>query len=340
MGVDIGGTHVRIGFVRATTSTAQRLPKTNDLIAFETFSLHSLPGRYLDIQNIVREIARRILRRVDRLEKKGWEVIRAVGVSAPGAYLTNGHVYPGTAPNLKGLQRVQLFKVFLRHLGGEWRVSPSHVNNDGVLQGLVIARAWVKHRRMKSGKIVVFVPGTGFGAGVYEVKGGKVWPVRGPQQLFDVVVRRGFMAEELITGQALGMYGKNMFHRPLTGAQMSHMALGSRRSRQGELARQIFRQVGRDFAALIMSLNSGHYAKRRVPYHPDTRGAKVFLVGGNWMLQGAGRRIALREAFHTLQRSGKRLKVIPCDKIAGLKGLSQELGIWGATLLVNGKSRF
>jgi hypothetical protein len=354
VGVDIGGTHVRVGLVQ--TLSRGKPPRLKD---FKTNKIESSPGRWPDIHRVVETAAALIRGMTDRWEKRGWSVIRQVGVSAPGAYLKNGKVYPGTVPNIPGLEKVKLFSLFLQSLGSGWTITASHVNNDGVLQGLFLADRYAAAKSLKEAKIIVLVPGTGFGAGAYVVKEGVVRPMPGPQQLFDVVVREAepgepmvipdgtvrlakgrepLIAENLMTGQALRRLGTYLLGKEVTGEQISRWALSPGTNRNHKRAKDIFFQVGRDLARFINRTQSGKFKKQCVPHRPDTRGAAHFLIGGSWLVQGAGRKISLPQAIKILRGSGLcSVQVIPADKIPGFgkRFLWKGLGVLGASLLVD-----
>jgi predicted NBD/HSP70 family sugar kinase len=333
IGVDIGATNLRVGFIRVDTL----LP-----VEYRSWQL-SRGSKGPDIPAAVRTVCQYVLVRTPVLERKGFQVVRSIGVGAPGAYLKDGRVYPGTVPNVPALEKVKLYRLFVKGLGAGWRVGVDSVHNDGVLQGLVLADRYVKATGMRSGKIVAIVPGTGCGAGVYEVKGGKTRPVPGPQQLFDVVVRGAekgeplssggvakggepVIANDAVSGKALERYGRFYLGRSVDGAELSRLALEG-----SAIARGIFRRVGADLAELIKTVRSGKFAKARVPFCPNTKSARVFLIGGRWMLEGAGRRWSLSTARRS---AGRGVVIVAADRIPGLKDVWPNLGIAGASLVV------
>ena len=341
VGVDIGGTNIRVGFV------------SPDTLRPVDFHRQEIPRklREPDLPAAVKDACLRILDRTRTLETRGFRVVREVGVSAPGAYLADGSVHPGTVPNIPFLEKTRLFTLFARGLGPHWLVTPSHINNDGVLQGLVMANRYAAAVGMRRGTLVALIPGTGCGAGVYRVRDGEVAPVPGPQQLFDVVVThavageplpdggRAFggeplTAEDLVSGRALDRYGRFLFGRDADGAELSRIALRPRPSLARRGARLVFRRVGEDLAALVRVLRSGRYRKKHVPFHPDTRGVRVFLLGGTWLLRGAGLRFSLPEARRRLPRG---VVFVTADQIPGVKTIAPYLGVAGASLAVHEK---
>jgi len=361
VGVDIGGTNVRIGFVRADDA-GRALLKKSALVDLHTckilpFQLQKPAGAH----SLVRHIAGHILETCSRLTKKGWRVDRQLGVGMPGAYLADGRIHPGTVPNMPGFEKMKPWRLFSRYLGPGWRVTPSQVNNDGVVQGLLMAGCYAKSKKMTGGKIIALVPGTGFGAGIYRVKDGSVKPVGGPQQLFDVIARkarpgeplfngkdrnRGYPArggeplsmEALAAGRALQLRGSFLLKRSVTGERLSRLALNKTAGNENRYAKELFQQVGIDLARFILLIRRGRFKKMHVPCKPPTKGASVFLIGGNWLIRGAGLKISLPEARKTLLKAGcPDIKIVTINRIRELKGLAAVLGVLGASLLVKPK---
>ncbi len=349
VGVDIGGTNLRVGFVRVDSGR---------VISFRSSSLPRRRGTP-DIRAAVARASAFIVENAARLEKNGWRVVRQVGVGAPGAYLENGRAYPGTAPNIPELEKIELYRLFARRLGSAWTVTPSHVQNDGVAQGRLMAAAYARVAGMRRGKIIALIPGTGFGAGVFEASGGNVRPVPGPQQLFDVVVRRAergepiivavegslivhparggepLMAEHLMTGRALECLGSQEFGRDMNGKALSRAALRGT-GEQKKRARRLFVQVGRDFARFVHLTRSGNFKKCRVPFKPPTRGTRVYLLGGRWLLEGAGRALSLPEARRVLAKTGPGVRMLTADRIKNFAASGTHAGVLGAALSVRG----
>ncbi|MBI5209817.1 MAG: ROK family protein [Elusimicrobia bacterium] len=396
VGVDLGGSSVRVGFVRAP------LPAGRVALACVEFHRMSV-GRGSDCGVVVRRAARRILERTAALEARGWRVDRRPGIGAPGAYRQDGSVHPGTVPNLPGLERGKLHRLFQRHLGPAWRVPPRSVNNDGVVQGLLMADRYAAGSGLRRGTVVAIIPGTGLGAGVYRILDGKASAVPGPQQLFDVVVRpaepgecavlagsagpvgakaRGgepLIAEGLLTGMSLRLRASRLLGRPVRGETLSRLALAGRaggphtafgphprhgrnrnpagraggphtafgphprhgrnrnpagRGPGAAAAARLFEQVGRDLGRFIALVHRGRLEKRAVPFAPATKGAAVFLLGGRWMLEGAGLAISLPAARRELRSQGlAAIRLVTLAEIPGLAGASEVMGVLGASLL-------
>ncbi|HRY30252.1 MAG TPA: hypothetical protein P5079_09490, partial [Elusimicrobiota bacterium] len=354
VGVDIGGTSLRVGFVSVDDegrivgqgekclvyAVSQKMPRTETGLA--------------DGPEAVKWLGRMILEAVEEVEHAGWTVSRRLGVSAPGAYLEDGNVYPGTVRNVPSLEKMKLYEALGAELGPDWDLSPASVNNDGVLQGQVAAAKYLEtDRTFRDGKIVSFVPGTGFGAGAYEVKDGVVLPLPGPQQLCDVVVGAAssgepilvqegeslvvrpaeggepLSVENLVTGRALGLLGSAAFGRAVTGGELSRLAMDG-----DPRASRIFAHAGVALARFAMKINSGDFEKTTVAHRPDTRGAAVFLAGGSWLLHGAGEKITLRVMRETLDQNGRGdIKIVRIDELPGMEGLIPHLGILGAASL-------
>ncbi len=246
VGIDIGGTNVRIGFY----STNGNNPSDDPVIFSLSTKLPRSRRGVTDIKDVIRRARRMISKSVPLMERAGWTVERSVGVGAPGAYLEDGSVYPGSARNIPSLEQVKLHELLKSSLGEDWAVNETSINNDGVLQGQVAAHYYLRaNPDMKSGKIAAFVPGTGFGAGCYDVKNGKVTAMPGPQQLFDVIVRKAspgediivsddgrlvvrkatggeeLMIENLTTGKALELLGSAALGQPVSGNELSALAM-------------------------------------------------------------------------------------------------------------------
>lgn len=351
IGVDIGGTNVRVGFISGA----------HKIVEFHAQPLERISAaRRPTIHRIVRHACAYILDKTASLEKTGWTVIRQVGVSVPGAYFKDGRVYPDTAPNVPGLERVRPYRLFARGLGRGWRVTPAHVNNDGVLQGWLIAQHYLETHPMRTGKIMCLVPGTGFGAGFVTVKKGKARVDPGPQQFFDVIVRRAkkgeprvvwnsgnkvvlparggepMIIEYLATGEALGYLGSHFFRRPVTGKDLDGWAMSPKADARRETARTIFRAAGEDIARFAVLVHRGTFRKLLVRYRPKTGGTVLFLLGGQWLVRGAGLKISLPWARKILRREGYGfLKLLPARRIPGLEKVAHGIGVMAASKLVD-----
>src|SRR5207244_1987110 len=131
-------------------------------------------------------------------------------------------------------------------------------------------------------------------------------------------------------GRGLSRAARGMFgEESPEGDVLSRWALG--RDPRVARALALFRRVGDDLYHFVRIVQTGTYRKARVPHRPDTRGARVFLVGGRWMLEGAGRSLSLAAARRKLGKSGV---LVPADRIPGLRRVAPVLGIVGASLLV------
>lgn len=202
--VDLGGT--KIGFAMVEIGE----PGTFAL-EYPPVEVPKVKGR-TDAALTLQRVTELIRKGTREAERRDWTVLRSVGMGAPGLYREDGSVDPKTVPNIPGLSAMKPAKVLEKHLGKGWNV---HVNNDGVVQAVAAADAFLrspdyaKHYAAvlrKSGwKLIYFGPGTGFGAGKIRVlEDGRVAPLPGSQAFFDFVIRNGKTAETLIGGHGIG----------------------------------------------------------------------------------------------------------------------------------------
>jgi len=286
--VDLGGT--KIGFAFVDADEPGRLA-----LEYPSAQVVRVKGR-TDANRTLRRVAELIRRRTREVEKRGWIVLNAVGMGAPGLYGEDGRVDPRTVPNIPGLAGRKPAKVLEGLLGKGWKV---YINNDGVAQAVASAEAFVRspdYRRKwagiverSGGKVIYFGPGTGFGAGKIRVLENKrVEPLPGSQAFFDILIRDGKTAEALLGGYGIGEaaqdrerrnreQGKAVFSRftdgsedaprgphglkdvPLdriSGKVVARAYLSGEREPKNQ-ARKILTQVGRDLARLIIQLHRG-----------------------------------------------------------------------------------
>jgi len=246
-----------------------------------------------------------IKKRTRDVEKKGWAVLKLVGMGAPGLYLRDGSVDPQTVPNIPGLAKIKPADFLEDLLGNEWRV---YVNNDGVVQAVAAAdafvrsidysRRWSKVVDGSDGKIIYFGPGTGFGAGKVLVRpDGHVEPIPGSQAFFDILIKDNKTAEDLLGGYGIGKIaqfheranleeGKSVFLRfteedrgrrtdldgvtesalsKISGKVVSKAFYSKDRVAQ-KMAREVFVQAGRDLARLMIELHEGKGKKKALEW--------------------------------------------------------------------------
>ncbi len=298
--VDLGGTKIAFAFVDTDDrrEIAREYPPTEVV---------KVKGR-TDANRTLRRVAGLIRKRTSEVEKRGWTVLRLVGIGAPGLYLEDNSVDPKTVPNIPGLAKIMPAKVLERLLGEAWKV---YINNDGVVQAIAsayafvhspdFAKKWAKTVGETGGKVVYFGPGTGFGAGkVLVLEDKRVEPAPGSQAFFDILIRDGKSAEALIGGYGIGRIaelrerrnlkkGKPLFLRFTDGVeawakdpnrtldpQLDKIsgksvakAYGSGDKEAKKQAKEILVQVGRDLARLIIRLHTGRGKKKVLEWDRD-----------------------------------------------------------------------
>ena len=202
--VDLGGTKIGFAFVDVDKPGQPALE-------YPSTPVVKVKGR-TDANRTLRRVAGLIRKRTREVEKTGCLVLRIVGMGAPGLYGQDGRVDPRTVPNIPGLAGRKPAAVLEGLLGKGWKV---HVNNDGVVQAVASADAfvrspdygkkWAKILARTGGKVIYFGPGTGFGAGKVRVPENKgVEPLPGSQAFFDILIRDGKTAEALLGGRGFG----------------------------------------------------------------------------------------------------------------------------------------
>ena len=368
--VDLGGTKIAFAFVDADDrrGIAREYPPEEVV---------KVKGR-TDAGRTLKRVAGLIRKRAREVEKEGWTVLRLVGMGAPGLYREDGGVVAGTVPNIPGLARIRPARVLERLLGEGWQV---FINNDGVVQAIASACAfvrspgfagkWAKAVEETGGKLVYFGPGTGFGAGkVLALEEGRIEPVPGSQSFFDILIRDGKSAEELIGGYGIGRIaalrerrnlkkGKPLFLRFTDGAEAwardpggrweAHLdkisgktvaeayASGDREAKKQ--AKEILVQVGRDLARLIIRLHTGRGRKKILAWDKDdwrsVRGTRVFLVAG-LLTKPTGRQVILPAARAALKKAGYagRIYIVETDRLEAMRKIRGRIGTWGASLIV------
>jgi predicted NBD/HSP70 family sugar kinase len=208
--VDLGGTKIAFAFL--SVDEDRRIVRE-----YPPTEVVKRKGR-TDADSTLKLIAKLIKERTREAEKKGWVVLKLVGMGAPGVYLEDGSVDPRSVPHNPGLAKIKPADVLEGMLGKAWSV---YINNDGVVQAVASANAFVRSpdyaRRWRrivdgtGGKVIYFGPGTGFGAGKIVVRQDEhVEPIPGSQAFFDIVIRDNKTAEDLIGGNGIGKMAQRM----------------------------------------------------------------------------------------------------------------------------------
>jgi hypothetical protein len=367
--VDLGGTKIAYAFVDADARRAIAR-------AYPHAAVVKARG-HTDANGTLKRIAEMILKRTREVERQGWTVLRLVGMGAPGLYRADGSVDPKTVPNIPGFAGIKPARVLERLLGEEWRV---YINNDGVVQAMAAAHAlacssdyakkWKKVLEKNGSKLIYFGPGTGFGAGKVSVPGkDRVAPLPGSQAFFDILVRDGKTAEELIGGFGIGRtaqlrerknlsQGKAVF---LPFVEQETPAAPRRRANETRLnrisgkvvaqaydsedrearrqAEQVLCQVGRDLARLIIQLHTGRGKKKLLEWDRNdwqsVKETRLFLVAG-LLTKPTGKQVILPAARRALKEAGyeRSIHLLEVDRLAGMRRYKGRIGILGASLIV------
>jgi len=373
--VDIGATHTRKGVVhiRAEGEGAYSLPRLLLPDRSKKFLNPTRPapghpkGYVTDIRLTLERAARGlkdIFRDIPIKERKA--VHKTVGICAPGAWLAEGIPYKGTVPNLPDLEGFKLAEEFPRFMGEDWKAV---VANDGVANVLAIAHALAAQRDKfpqvrdalsACGRIAGFIPGTGFGGGALWVEGGRMTPVPGPQQFFDLIldegegrIRPGFLTpEDLATGEGLRLQAirDDILHRRFRPDELSGdgLALLAEHGEAPirEAARSLYRRAGQALAkTMILTYEGGAEGVSRkavvndppeleTEFWANVKGTRVFILGG-WLMSRPAKDHAWPTMNEWIHRSGRPIVTVAADEIPGVRELlaSDAAGLVGAALL-------
>ncbi|MBW2144104.1 MAG: class I mannose-6-phosphate isomerase [Deltaproteobacteria bacterium] len=331
-----------------------------------------------DAIRTLKRVAGLIKKRTRDVEKTGWTVLKLVGMGAPGLYLKDGRVDPRTVPNIPGLAKITPAGFLENLLGNEWRV---YVNNDGVVQAIAVVdafvrsidynRKWSKIIDGTGGKVIYFGPGTGFGAGKVLVRQDRqVEPMPGSQAFFDILIRTGKTAEDLLGGYGIGKIAqfreranlgedKTVFLRftegykdgdkdldGVTESELSKIsgkvvakAFSSRDRVAKKMAREVFVQAGRDLAKLMIQLHEGKGKKKTLEWDKkdwlSVKGTRVFLAAG-LLIKHAGKQVILPSARQVLKKEGysKKIHIVASDQLSTMDHIKGKIGVFGASLMV------
>jgi len=371
--IDHGGTFCRAGWVlrKMVNGRFSGMPKVISYHRFET---------PLDKKTGQPDLAKCLA-----LEKKiimehrprGVRIWKVVGGAFPGAWLKNGLVYPNTVNTNRQLEGVHLSRRFSRMMGKGWKTV---INNDGVAHALAISQGLVSsitrfpHIRealLRTGKIAGLMPATGFSGGAFIYKDGRLTPVAGPQQFFDIIIDPGegvidpdglfLTPEDYAAGVGLSFQARRSFLRKrYSEEELSTQNIGpllyrlafskSKRIKtdEREFALSLYRGAARGIAKTMrLTYEGGLKAERRklVVNHPRSletsfwkgiKGIEVFVLGG-WLTNPQLKRFfakALRKELEMACLS--RLQFIFADDTpAGKKMVKgNSTGLIGAALLV------
>ncbi|MBM3253249.1 MAG: hypothetical protein FJZ16_03225, partial [Candidatus Omnitrophica bacterium] len=343
VGVDIGGTNVRVGFVE---------DGTDRVIYRYSIELKKMAGK-VSIEEAVSKAAEIILKNTPGLEASGWMVSRNVGISAPGIHSKEGIVL-GNVPNVPDLLNQKLYKLLQNKLGQPWILNPQNVDNDGLLQGALMANRYLEDllRRgepFQEGKILCLIPGTGLARGVYRVANGKIAEMIDAQQYrayrypdFEEIsvlakAEQEWRKEEpdhqdpfFITDFLAGKWIRELTRSigmDVSSAELRRLALS-----QDERAKDVYKNIGYSLAWCIMNVHDGRQDRVfKLGEVGDMTGITRVLIGG-WLVSDAAKKISLPIARRLLDEKGyKDIKLVEIDTIPALKELKiEEVGVVAA----------
>lgn len=374
--IDLGATHTRRGFVAFQLEKGKiagqpvflypRKPKK--LKNPVKFDPNRPRGEVTDLKATLKKTVRDLRILIQRVQKQfSYPLLKTAGICAPGAWLDEGIPYQGTVPNLPDLEDFKLAHEVSRMMGEGW---DAVVNNDGVANVLSITHHLLLHiekfpmiqRHLKeNGKIVGFIPGTGFGAGGFKVKDGRIVPFRGPQQFFDIILGPGegriipgfITPEDLITGDGIRFQAErnSLLREKFPAAKLSGEFLGAltehKEENIKEAAQSLYRRAGEALAQTMILIHRGGVkgeSRKAVVKNPprletkfwrEVKGTKIFILGG-WLLSRTGCDFVLPAMEKELKNKGYSFALIRADEVPGVRELLKKdsAGLVGASLLV------
>jgi hypothetical protein len=372
--IDFGGTHCRVGWVARITKNGRFIgtPKIMRVGRFEC-PLNKIGQP--DIKATL-AIARKM---ITEMTPSKIRILKIIGGSFPGAWLENGYAYPGTANNTEELENYPLAKELSKLMGEGWQ---AYINNDGVANVLAIAQGLmtnlnrfpaIKEALRRSPKVAGFIPGTGFGAGAFKVKGSSLVPVSGFQQFFDMAIGKGpgvvdpknkrTTPEDFAAGVGLAFQAKHSILKKLysdeelspqrIGKLLARLAFSSQgvsdAERQAALA--LYRGAARALVdTMILTHDGVKKGERRklvvndppeleTQFWRSIKGTRVFIFGG-WLTNPQVKRFMADAVADELRKAGRTdLHFVFSDEIKGIQKMidNDSVALVGAALLVPGK---
>ena len=366
---DVGADKSRIGLMQGRIMAGR--------VTFMADGIRPLVLRNQRIEGEMRktDLSRTIQKMADGLKKMinmaELPVAKVFSLSFPGAWNNDGTVYPGTLNNFVPDRDYKVPEQLASSLGAGWSVM---INNDGVLQGLVLAGALLKNINRYPGfkdvfanypRLAVFVPGSGFGAGGYslEMKTGSIIPFKGPQQFYDIILKRGqggivskteLTPEDRVAGLGIEFHANagdfaqgpisQLGGRLFSGKMIAHIALNYRGEIQNE-ARRAFEIAGESLAQTMLLAKLGGITGKgmktdvinppavETEFWDQVKGTRAFLLGG-WLNSRAARELLLPVTQGVVKKSG--IVFLSSDKLPGLQRLFEKdaIGLMGAAMQV------
>jgi len=348
--VDIGGTRSRIGMVKIAKGKSPEVVSLKRIInPTRSIGPKSSPRDITDLNPTLQSIAGIMQEQIVNLPAE--QVSTIIGISAPGAWMEEGLPYPGSTPNIPGLEECKLAEELPSLVGDNLS---GVVNNDGVANVLT----WVDHLLREinhfplaapalqdNPSITGFIPGTGFGAGAFTIEDGKAIPINGPQQFFDIILESDpqiVTPESSITGA-----GFEAKFTGLSGIQIAALTEDRTTSTDREIARGIYRDAGTALGQTMVLTYQGGVegeSRKEVVNNPpeletqfwnQVRGTRIFILGG-WLLSRAAKNHTLPALTQFLKSGDYPFEVIMANQIPGINIiLDKDLsGIIGAALLI------
>ncbi|MFA5103716.1 MAG: hypothetical protein WC527_00835 [Candidatus Margulisiibacteriota bacterium] len=366
--VGFGGTNVRCGIVSRQTQGG-RFVGMPQIVHIDklTCARKDIPLDTGCGTRSVVDLARTLSMAADSFKSSG-QLVKFVGIDAPGAWLEEGIPYRGTTFNIPDLQGYKLADNFAQMLGPGWRAA---VENDGVSHVLAIVQILLGNLKKfpeiseilskQGSKLAGFVPGTGFGAGAFRINNGFARPIPGPQQFFDIalwagpdVMHCGWVTPETacagvgFTFQAMKtLLGTRYKEEELTGEFLTRLAFAQDstiKKDEREAAIEIYRQAAKGLATTMELTYDGGDPKmsRKMavndPPHLESsfwksvKSTRVFLLGG-WLTDPAVKGFISDELSRLLAGHRKGLHFIFADDIPGVSEMA-EPELIGASLLI------
>ena|GEM_PF-9205 len=373
--VDIGATHLRIAFVSRSMKTGKICGDLDNAIVWEL----NVPME--DIQSRQGELADNMIKFIaDAVKGEGAQtavkreitVLRHVGVGALGGYYADGRMHPGTCPKRKELEGISLLSEIGKALGDGWKVS---VNNDGMVQALISAgmlldskiRNKIPKEAIGRGKIMVIVPGTSIGGGGVLIRrdGRHVYPMPGPHQIWDIVLRRlkkeeAFLkksekddhpslkkAREENSFLSLDIGGTYLDTKAerlgfSNAEQMGKALLGNKEGKKKKVIEEVYRRSARDLVTVIKKMYLGE-GEKAVVNEPDeskefwdnTRKTEIFILGGWLVANHVIKDLVFSTVREGLKEEGlKNIVLVAQDDISQLRDFVVKAGVLGASLLI------
>ncbi|MFA5350531.1 MAG: ROK family protein, partial [Candidatus Omnitrophota bacterium] len=348
--IDFGGTNIRVALVQRKIRKGQFIGEPIILWKGSCVNPFKIVNgeKVVDLPEAIDSMVALIREGLRSKQMQSRRLLKSVGILAPGAWQENGLVYSGTAFNVPDLERLKFADEITDRLSKEWQV---FINNDGVAHSLAMTHhllslinlrefASVKDRLKTAPKIINIIPGTGFGAGGLFIKNNQVVVMPGPQQFFDIVIRKGKGIANLACQNTV----LQKLDR-INGEFLSKLTYSTDASIRAS-AISIFNQVGMDLSRAIIAIYEGSGRKLIVnipeelesQFWQSVKGCSIFILGG-WLIKSSNRKHILTALKDELNSRGYRdIILIEADRIHGLKEIVGCTGILGASLFVPSRS--